>query len=184
MANNIGSGGATAAQAPPRTKLPAERIADRIPHLPNGDRAQLRRVYLTERHAADGIIIGLLHGAGITSVVQPEAYRPWRLFVHCAALLSGAGEKGEYPHSIGRKLGAALHDMGMSENRLLRLTSARGPTLDAQVIRAVRMLVQRKREAVNLLTLFDLVGNDPGQADAARRRIARDYYAAAAAAAK
>ena len=68
----------------------------------------------------------------------------------------------------------------MSENRLMRLTSARGKGLEAQIIRAVRMLAQKGQVPVNLRTLFALIGHDPDKAEDARIRIAKDYYAAEA----
>ena len=75
---------------------------------------------------------------------------------------------------------AAFQEIGLSENRLMRLTSARGKGLEAQIIRAVRMLAQKGQVPVNLRTLFALIGNDPDKAEDARIRIAKDYYAAEA----
>lgn len=171
-------GGATVAAAPQKPKTPVDSIAGQIAHLSSGRRAQLRRLYLTESHAADGIVIDLLHRARVTVPTTVEALAPWRLLAHCAALLSGTG--GFQPHAAGRRLGAALHEAGLSENRLLRLTAARGAGLEAQVIRAMRMVAQRGAGPVNLHTLFDLIGDDPDRAEAARLRIAHDYYAAEA----
>lgn len=176
MASNP-SGGAVAAP-PTRSKTPVESIAGQIAHLSSGDRAQLRRLYLTGRHEADGVVIGLMHRAGVTVPTDLRAFARWRLLAHCAALLSGTG--GLQPHAAGRRLGAALHEAGLSENRLLRLTAARGAGLEAQVIRAMRMVAQRGAVPVNLHTLFDLTGNDPDTVEAARLRIAHDYYAAQA----
>ncbi|WP_343526968.1 type I-E CRISPR-associated protein Cse2/CasB [Sphingomonas sp.] len=165
-------------EAKPERKHPVDSIAGQIAYLSTGQRAQLRRLYLTGRHEADGIVIEMMHRAGITIPIVPEKFAPWRLFAHCAALLSGTG--GVQPHAAGRRLGSALHEIGLSENRLMRLTSARGDALAAQAIRAIRMLAQRGQAPVNLRTLFDLIGLDPGQAEAARIRIAQDYYAAKA----
>jgi CRISPR type I-E-associated protein CasB/Cse2 len=171
-----------AVQAAPGTtpdrKDPVDSIAGQIPYLSTGDRALLRRMYLTESHEADGVVIRLMYRSGLTAPSDPRVFAPWRLLVHCAALLSGTG--GLYPHSTGRRLGAALHEIGLSENRLMRLTSARGGGLEAQVIRAVRMLSQKGQAPVNLRTLFALIGHDPDKAEAARIRIAQDYYAAEA----
>ncbi|WP_298807853.1 type I-E CRISPR-associated protein Cse2/CasB [uncultured Sphingomonas sp.] len=160
------------------TKDPVASIAGQIVYLSTGDRAQLRRIYLTGRHEADGVVIRLLHRADVTVPHRPEAFRPWRLLAHCAALLSGT--PAAQAHATGKRLGTALHTIGLSENRLLRLTAVRGDALDAQVIRAVRMLAQHGERPVNLWTLFDLVGNDEMRAEAARLRIAQDYYAAKA----
>lgn len=171
-----------AADTPEPRKHPVDSIAGQIRYLSSGDRAQLRRIYLTGRHEADGIVIGLMHGAGVIAPGAPAAFAPWRLLAHCAALLSGTGAK--QPHAASRRLGAAFQAIGLSENRLMRLLSAQGPGLDAHVTRAVRMLAQRGEVPVNLRTLFDLVGLDPDRAEAARIRIAQDYYAATAAADK
>lgn len=170
--------GATVAATPPRPKTPVDSIAGQIAHLSSGRRAQLRRLYLTESHAADGIVIDLLHRAGVTAPTDLRAFDAWRLLAHCAALLSGTG--GLQPHAAGRRLGTALHAAGLSENRLLRLTAARGAGLEAQLIRAMRMVAQHGEAPVNLHTLFDLIGDDPDDAEAARLRIAHDYYAAEA----
>lgn len=168
----------TDSAATPKRTNPVDSIAGQIPHLSTGDRAQLRRIYLTGRHEADGIVIGLMHRAGVGAPSKPEAFAPWRLLAHSAALLSGTA--GIHPHAVGRRLGAALHEIGLSENRLLRLTSARGRGLEAQAIRAMRMLAQRGEAPVNLRTLFDLIGPAPDRAEAARIRIAQDYYGAKA----
>lgn len=162
----------------PTPKNPVESIAGQIPYLSTGDRALLRRMYLTESHEADGVVIRLMYRAGLTAPSDPRAFAPWRLLAHCAALLSGTG--GLYPHSTGRRLGAAMQDIGLSENRLMRLTSARGKGLEAQVIRVMRMLAQKGQAPVNLHTLFALIGHDPDKAEDARIRIAKDYYAAEA----
>lgn len=160
---------------------PVDAICRRIPYLSTGHRARLRRIYLTEGHAADGVIIDLLHGAGVhLRHDDPAAMRPWRLLAHSAALLAGTGTIGAQPHARSERLGAVFHAAGLSENRLLRLTAARGAGLDAQVIRTMRMVMQRGKVPANLATLFDLIGDDPDRAEAARIRIAQDYYAAKA----
>ncbi len=170
-----------APEAPAARDHPVDMICRRIPYLSTGHRARLRRIYLTESHAADGVVIDLLHGAGVhLPYGEPAAMRPWRLLTHSAALLAGTGTVGTQPHSRGKRLGAAFHAAGLSENRLLRLTAARGAGLDAQVVRTMRLVMQRGEVPVNLLTLFDLIGDDPDRAEAARIRIAQDYYAAEA----
>jgi len=159
-------------------KDPVASLAGQVAHLPNGDRAALRRIYLTRSVGADGVVQGLLHRAGVTPSDRPEVFAPWRLLAHVAALLAGTG--GQQPHAPGRRLGAALHAAGYSENRLLRLTAARGPALHDQIVRAGRMLAQGGQAPVNLWQVLDLAGRDPERAEAARIRIAQDYYAAAA----
>ena len=161
-----------------KSKDPIASIAGQVAHLSTGDRAALRRIYLTKRHEADGVVIGLLHRAGVALPSQVEAFAPWRLLAHVASLLSGTG--GEQPHAPGRRLGTALQSVGYSENRLLRLTAARGDALYGQIVRAARMLAQGGQAPVNLWALFHLAGRDPDKAEEARIRIAQDYYAAAA----
>ncbi|WP_375288764.1 type I-E CRISPR-associated protein Cse2/CasB [Sphingomonas sp.] len=162
----------------PRPKDPVASIAGQVAHLSTGDRARLRRLYLTRSHEADGVVVGLLHRAGVAVSAREEVFAPWRLLAHVAALL--AGTAAAQPHALGRRLGTALHASGLSENRLLRLTAARGPALHAQIVRAARLLAQAGEAPVNLWTLHHLAGRDPDLAEAARIRIAQDYYAAAA----
>jgi len=159
-------------------KDPIASLAGQVAHLSTGDRAALRRIYLTRSVGADGVVQGLLHRAGVTPSDDPRVFAPWRLLAHVAALLSGTG--GQQPHAPGRRLGSALHAAGYSENRLLRLTAARGPALQDQIVRAGRMLAQGGQAPVNLWQVFNLAGRDPERAEAARIRIAQDYYAAAA----
>lgn len=161
-------------------KDPVASIAGQMPYLSTGDRARLRRIYLTRSLGADGVIVGLMIRAGVEPP-RPEdqhLFDPWRVLAHVAALLSGTA--GGQPHSPGRRLGAALQAAGFSENRLLRLTAARGDALRGQVIRAARMLAQAGERSVNLWSLFNLVGRDPDRAEQARIAIAQDYYAAEA----
>jgi CRISPR type I-E-associated protein CasB/Cse2 len=153
-------------------------IAAQIATISTGDRAALRRIYLTRSHEADGVVIGLLHRAGVTMPLTAETIAPWRLLAHVAALLSGTG--GGHAHAPARRVGSALQTIGFSENRLLRLTAARGVGLHDQIVRAARMLAQRGEASVNLWTFFNLAGRDPARAEEARIRIAQDYYAAAA----
>lgn len=159
---------------------PVESIAGKVQFLPNGERAQLRRLYLTERPSADGIVFRLLYHAGLTGLFTPEAAAPWRLLTHCAALLAGTGQVGKPPHAHNARLGDVLQQSGYSENRLSRLLNAQGAALQDQVIGAVRMVAQKGKGPINLRTLFDLICNDPDRSERARLRIARDYYAAEA----
>jgi len=152
-------------------------VSDEIRKLSTGDRAGLRRIYLTERHDADGVVIGLLHRIGRDIPIRAEAFAPWRLLAHVAALLSGTG--GDPSHSR-RRLGAALQAAGYSENALLRLTTARGPMLRGQIIRAARRLAQKGDGPVNLWTVFDLAGRNATKIEEARLRIAHDFYTAEA----
>jgi CRISPR type I-E-associated protein CasB/Cse2 len=169
---------AVATEQTAEPKDPVASIAGQVAHLSTGDRAALRRIYLTRSHEADGVVVGLLHRAGVTLPPREDVFAPWRLLAHVAALLSGTA--GTAAHAPGRRLGTALYAAGYSENRLLRLTAARGPALHDQIIRAGRMLAQAGEAPVNLWTLLHLAGRAPKAAEEARIRIAQDYYAARA----
>jgi hypothetical protein len=153
-------------------------LSDQIKMLSTGDRAGLRRIFLTERHDADGVVIGLLHRLGKDIPVRAEAFAPWRLLAHVAALLSGTACLSS--HAGRRGVGAALHAAGYSETALLRLTAARGPMLHDQIVRAARRLAQKGEGPVNLWTVFDLAGRNATKVEEGRLRIAHDFYAAKA----
>lgn len=157
---------------------PMALISKHIRDLSTGDRAGLRRIYLTQRHDADGVVIGLLHRAAIPIPVDPDMFAPWRLMAHIAALLSGTA--GDASHARGTRLGHALQAVNYSEPRLLRLLAARGVAAHGQIIRAARVLAQKRIGPINLWTIFDLAGRDPIRIEAARLQIAQDYYTAVA----
>ena len=165
-----------------KPKDPVASIAGQVTVLSTGDRAALRRIYLTRSHEADGVVQGLLHRAGVQLPSEMSAYlvafRPWRLLAHVVALLSGTA--GAPAHKPGRPFGRALHDTGYSENRFLRLTAARGEQLHGQIVRAARTLAQAGTGPVDLWPLLQLAGTDTHAAETARLRIARDYYSAQA----
>jgi CRISPR type I-E-associated protein CasB/Cse2 len=143
---------------------PVKLIGRQLAVLSTREHALLRRMYL--------------HHAGVTPARYERDYPAWRLLTHVAALLSGTGK--EQPHSRRAGFGTALQAAGYSENRLLRLTAARGAALHDHIILAGRMLARAGKAPVNLRTLLDLAGRDPDKAEQARLRIAQDYYAAAA----
>ncbi|WP_413061380.1 type I-E CRISPR-associated protein Cse2/CasB [Sphingomonas carotinifaciens] len=155
-----------------------QSIAGQIRFLSTGDRAGLRRMDLTRSHAADGTVIKLLTRAKVPQQAQGTGFDRWRLVTHVAAILSGTG--ATQAHAEGRRLGSALREADYSENRLLRLLAVRGEALDDQVRRVARVLAQKGKHPINLWTLYHLVGSDAVKAEAARIRIAQDYYAAAA----
>lgn len=167
----------TAVAATESRKDAVASIAGHLSVLSTGEHATLRRMYLTKKPAADGVVVKLLLHAQVEQRDYQRDYAAWKLLAHAAALLSGTGKKD--PHDPAQGLGTALRDAGFSENRLLRLTAARGEPLRDQVILAVRMLAQAGKGPVNLRTLLHLVGRDPDRAEKARIRIAQDYYAAA-----
>jgi len=168
-----------AAEAAPAKKDPVASIAGQIPHLPTGQRAALRRMYLTQNRRpgdAAGVVMGLLHRAGVPQLdrIGEAAFARWSLLAHVAAVLSGTA--AQTPHAPGRGLGRALWEAGYSENRQMRLTSARGPALDDQVRLAARFLAKAGKVPVNLWTIRDLIGGNPERAETARFTIARDFY--------
>ena len=167
----------------PAPKDPVASIAGQITLLSTGDRAALRRIYLTQAsgsraRAADGIVLGLLHHAGVDLAMHPETFANWKLLAHVAAVLSGTG--GKNPHAPRKRLGAALAAAGYSENRFLRLTAAQGEPLRNQIRLAARFIAQDGQDAIDLWAIRLLLAHDDKRADEARIRIAQDYYAAAA----
>lgn len=165
----------------PATKDPVASIAGQIPHLPTGQRAALRRMYLTRNRPdeAIGVVMGLLHRAGVphSERISLSSFERWSLFAHVAAVLSGTAAKA--PHAPGRSLGRALWKAGYSENRQMRLTSARGPALEDQARLAAQFLAKAGEMPVDLWTIWNLIGDDPDKTEAAQFEIARDYYGAA-----
>lgn len=166
----------SAVEAVAGKKDPVASIAGQIPQLPTGARAALRRMYLTRSDEAIGVVMGLLHRAGVPQAawVDPAAFGRWQLLAHVAALLSGTAALA--PHAPGRKLGHALSKAGYSENRLMRLTSAKGPALHDQVRRATQFLAKAGAAPIDLRTMDQLLSADPARAEKARFQIARDYY--------
>lgn len=162
----------------PQGKLPIEAIARHIQTLPNGERAQLRRMYLTGRYEADGIVVRVLIHAGVNPPLHPDGLHPWKMLAHCAAVLSGTGKIGALPHAREKSLGAALHRAGLTEDRMLRLTSARGRMLDSLLVQTIRRVAQQGAGPVDLFTIFGLIGHREDKAEEARLRIAREFYTA------
>lgn len=168
------------------TSDPAERssakdwfvsISGQLKHTSAGDRARLRKMELGRAHSADGVIIRLLTNAEVDQAIYERDYRRWQLLLHSAAMLAGTGALAS--HEKNRRLGSALHEANVSENRLLRLLAARDEMLRDQV-RLMARILGRQRKPVNLSTLYHLIGDDAETAAAARIRIAQDYYAAQA----
>lgn len=152
-------------------------IAGQIRYLSTGDRAALRRIELTRSPAAAGVVIKLLTRAKVPSDRQRDDFTRWQIVTHVAAMLSGTGALQS--HAEGRPVGTALSEANYSENRVLRLLATRGEALHDQVRRAARILATA-RKPIDLWTIYHLVGDHAGKAEAARLRIAQDYYAAKA----
>ena len=168
---------AAAADAGDR-KDPVASVAGHLTVLSTRDHALLRRMYLTGKPAADGVVIKLLAHAEVDPVEYRRDYIAWQLLTHAAAVLSGTGKKN--PHNSKRGFGEALFEAGYSENRLLRLTAVRGEPLRDQLVLSIGLLAHTGVASFNLWTLLSLIGRDRGRAEKARIRIAQDYYAAAA----
>lgn len=147
--------------------------------LSTGEHATLRRMMLPGKEvAAEGAVMKLITAAGLGRLENNQDYEAWKLVIHVAALLAGTARLRS--HDLRRGVGMALQEAGYSENRLMRLTSARGTALRGQIVRAGRMMAVAGAGPVNLWTLFHLAGRDQDKAEEARIRIAQDYYAAAA----
>ena len=163
------------------TKTTMDHIAEQLKELSNGHHALLRRMYLTRRRQqADGVVLGLLHGAAVDldeMQRKPGEYARWCLVAHVGALLSGTTRR--VTHVPNAPLGGALLAAGYSENRLLRLTAARGEPLRDQIIRAARVLAQAGQTGIDLWAIYHLAAGTTERAEAARLRIAQDYYTAA-----
>jgi hypothetical protein len=167
---------ASAAENAPASKDRMTSISEQICFLSTGDRAALRRIYLKRSSAATGVIVKLVLGAKVPMPLYEADEDRWQLIAHVAATLSGTAAANA--HAQGQAVGKALQAGGYSENRLLRLTSARGPALYDQIGLAGRLLARAGQTPVNLWTLFDLAGNNAIKVEAARVHIAQEFYAA------
>lgn len=164
-----------------KRKKAVASVAWWVPRLPAGDRAALRRAMLTDASKVDMALIGLLHRAEVPEIdrLGPAGLARWRLLAHFAAVLWGTAavsSPNDSPHDPKRGLGHALQEAGYSSLRLMRLTSARGPVLSDQVMRAARYLAQANERAVDLWAVRHLVSGDADRVEEARLRIARDYF--------
>ena len=159
-------------------------VCGQICYLATGDRAALRRLSLGRSEVAIGVVTGLLVRAGAShaELGHTGAFARWVLLAHVAAVLSGTGSRP--PHSPTASLGRALQGIGFSEHRLMRLTSARGLALTDQIGRMARMLAAAGQAPVDLRTVHRLSFDTGSVAEAARLRIARDFYSAEHALAK
>jgi CRISPR type I-E-associated protein CasB/Cse2 len=92
----------------------------------------------------------------------------WALLVHCLALAAPDGIRAN------QKLGAALFEASFNEGRLTKLLKADEAALPVVAPRVVRFLVAARKQ-LPAAELADLILDG---SDAARLRIARDYYRA------
>lgn len=102
-----------------------------------------------------------------------EALGDWALIIHCLALAA--------PGQLGRdvKLGRALQQAGLKEQRFTRLLQATPRDLRDLLPRAIRFLVHRggRLHGPNLAFLV-LSARNPKQSERIRQGLASDYYRA------
>jgi CRISPR system Cascade subunit CasB len=139
-------------------------------HFGNGPRAALRRMD-PEKNLGQPALQRLLADYVPDHWLYDGGMADWGLIVHSLALGS-PGNLG------GKSLGAALAQAQYSESRLARLLQADRKQLNDALPRACRFLVA-KGEAINPAGIanFVLTASD-ARADAARVKIARDFYRA------
>jgi CRISPR system Cascade subunit CasB len=91
-------------------------------------------------------------------------------------ILAGLALMGAQPHRPDRPVGSALAEHQYSEARLERLLAAQDDVLYTLTLRLARFLAA-KGESVNWLDLGNLLlARDRDKQEAARLKIARDYY--------
>lgn len=174
-------------------------ISGRMPGLGSGTRAALRRLDPAAPGRGADAVIPLLIAAGVNrrAYASDEGFRRWALICHLVATLSGTAAREVHapvrernpdgqmagPRHREREAGRRIHAAGVSETRLMRLTTARGPALVAQVARLGRFLAAAGAVPLDLTPLARLIlaeGFDETRADEARLALARAYYAAEA----
>jgi CRISPR type I-E-associated protein CasB/Cse2 len=156
-------------------------------HLSRGDIAALRREDGARSpvfYKAAGLFLNAELAKAFGEQELTEAERRWARVVHLLARTAGQHVPG------GPKLGAALADANLAEARFVRLLRAEGDAIDAAARAAIAPLVQRAIpfDPVDLAALI-LSAPDSRfpvrmDGDEIRRRIARDFYRAAAAQSK
>lgn len=160
----------------------ARAVAGR--RMSTGTRARLRRMDPENPAAAAAALVPLLIEAdliGPASLPPMDTLVRWATVAQIVAVIAGTGAGMAQG---GERLGAVLNASGLSEARLLRLLSAKGPALRDQAIRIARLVAARGIPRADLRPLADLVvydGTDPDRADAARLRLAADFYRASVA---
>lgn len=142
-------------------------IADE--RIPPGDRAALRR---EELGTAFWKIAGLyLEPAGLLAEgpSRDEAERRW------AAILGGIARTPRL-HARGRRLGNALAEASVTEDRVLRLARAHGDGLH-KIVRAVTQQLASGGLQTDWADVADLILSDGSNwEDEVRRRMCRDFY--------
>ena len=113
---------------------------------------------------------------------MPVNEERWAAWVHAAAILT---PRGRHPNKLSAHndkvpMGRALHDAGVSEERLARLLATPTTRRTTAVTRICRRIAAGRSEAgrntgFNLITLGEFILFGGKRTD---RRIARDYYRA------
>lgn len=152
--------------------------------LSRGDVAALRREDGARSpvfYKLAGLLLHEVLPHGVTEEQLSEAERRWARVVHLLARTAGQ-------HVVrGPRFGAALADAGLAEARFVRLLRAEGDAVDAAARAAIAPLVQQA-STFDALDLAALILSAPHprfrfhyeDGDQVRRRVARDFYRAAA----
>jgi len=140
--------------------------------------AAIRRLDPEKEFAAPELVRVLVF-AGVSNgdFHNSERARAWAAVGQALALMAHSGLRG------GPKIGAVLHEIGLNDNRLARLLTARGHAFREQAVRIVRLVAGASKPA-NLDDLLELmlVENLPGQdewAESLRLRIVESFERAA-----
>lgn len=159
------------------------RLAGAISRLEPGPAASLRRDPLAGSGSA--AFWSMLAKNGIHPR-REELERRWATVIQAIAILTPKGRgDSDRPkpsaHDGAVPMGAALHQLGISQQRLARLLSARGEMRRDLVIRTCRRLAAKDAVRFDLRTLAGFVLFEH---ESQARWIARKYYTARARAAK
>jgi CRISPR type I-E-associated protein CasB/Cse2 len=141
--------------------------------LATGEEASLRR--LDARHPDPRHVVSLyrLFAEQDIPAANAELTVRWSAIVNALALCRGA-------HAPGLRCGAALYEIGFSEQRLAMLLAADRETLIDLFPRLARRLTGSPQgmDWWPLARLMLTVGLDPDEADRVRSQIAREYVRA------
>ncbi len=152
------------------------QLAGAIGRLDPGPAASLRRDPLAGSGSAAFWHVMARNG------IQPRHrhLKRWAAVIQAIAILTPKGRRDSdtpklSPHDGAVPMGTALHQAGITEQRLARLLSARGGMRRDLVVRTCRRLAAKEAVRFDLRTLARFVlSEDESEA----RWIARHYYAA------
>ncbi|MGH7087830.1 MAG: type I-E CRISPR-associated protein Cse2/CasB [Stellaceae bacterium] len=142
-------------------------------NLGTGTEAALRRLDARRPDPRHAISLHRLFAEHGISPATPDLTVRWSAIVNALALCRGA-------HQRNRPCGEALHEIGVSEQRLAMLLAADCETLIDLLPRLARRLFASGQgmDWWPLARLTLTVGSNPDEADRMRSRIARDYVRA------